>query len=97
MKTSEAIDWMNEKISLYKRTLEIRRFEVGKSELRAADYSADEMQFCGDVSLFINLAALVGCPISVTTRPDEYLSVSFVYGGVRWFMLVNNVFEKEDQ
>lgn len=97
MTQNQVIEWMDKKVELFKETLKIRNFSVGSLELRGIDYSINEMQFGGDIQLFITLASVVGSPIKTEIRRDEYIALSFYYSGIRWFMLMQNPCDKEDQ
>ena len=97
MTQNQIIEWMDKKVELFKETMKIRNFSVGSLELRGIDYSINEMQFGGDIQLFITLATVVGSPIKTEIRRDEYIALSFYYGDIRWFMLMQNPCDKEDQ
>lgn len=96
MTQNQVVEWADKQVDLYNHYMENRVIDVGELELRHIDFIPGQLQFGGDESLFIAIAAILGQKVHTEVRTDSYIQLSFYYKEVKFFMLMSCPFEKEE-
>lgn len=96
MTQNQVVEWADKQVDLYNRYTENRVVKVDEMELRNIDFIIGQLQFGGDESLFIAVAAILGQKIHTGVRTDSYIELFFYYKEIKFFMLMSCPFEKEE-